>query len=247
MNESQLNSLERLRKEIPPETDPEILEWCTDANLCRYLRARDWDHDKTLFMLKNSLQWRATYKPHKITAEEVVGELKNKGKMYRGGYDRYGRPILYMKPRYDNTGANEREQKVRYLCYLLEKCHKAALKKDKEKIVLVIDFKDNNQLSNLSNIKVSQEVLGILQDHYPETLGVAFITNAPWAFSFFISCMYPFMHPITKSKIKMVSSNKDYLQVIDPEQLEVDYGGALEFKYDFDQHWNKEDLEFPNL
>jgi hypothetical protein len=44
------------------------------------------------------------YKPHKLTADDVKGELDNKGKMYRNGWDKYQRPVLYMKPGLDNTG-----------------------------------------------------------------------------------------------------------------------------------------------
>jgi hypothetical protein len=55
-------------------------------------------------MIKNSLEWRRSYKPHLITAEDVKIELNNTGKMYRNGFDKHGRPIIYMKPGKDNTG-----------------------------------------------------------------------------------------------------------------------------------------------
>jgi len=211
-----------------------------------FLRARDWDHGKALAMLSNTLTWRSkVFQPHKITSEDIIGELNNKGKMYRNGYDKYGRPVLYMKPGFDNTGAPEREQKLKYLVYQLEKCSRAANKNNREKLVLIIDFKGHNQMAGLSNIKTSQDVLAIIQDHYPETLGVAFIHNAPWSFQIFWSILSPFMQKITRQKIVMVKQEKEFLDVIDEDQLEISYGGRNDFQYNFDDHWNKEDIEFP--
>jgi len=246
LSEEQNTAVLKLREALPQKhLDEDAKQWCTDATLCRFLRARDWDHAKALTMITNTLAWRAQYNPHKITAEDVLCELKNSGKMYRSGFDKYGRPILYMKPGLDNTGAPEREQKVRYLCYLLEKCALVAAKNKKEKLLLIIDFKGNSQINGLLNIKISQEVLQVLQDHYPETLGVAMIYNSPWTFHFFWSCISPFMHPITREKVRMVNHQKEFLEFIDPKELETTYGGLNTFKYNFEEHWNKEDLEFP--
>lgn len=57
----------------------------------------------------------------------------------------------------------------------------------------------------------------------------------------------PFLTEHTKQKVHMISG-KDYSKVhefIDVEQLEVEYGGKNEFKYNFETHWNKEDLAHP--
>jgi len=43
----------------------------------------------------------------------------------------------------------------------------------------------------------------------------------------------------------MVSKLADLDNWIDEENLEVNYGGKNDFKYNFDEHWKKEDNEFP--
>jgi len=241
----QSTALKYIRDELPLDMDDDAKKWWNDATLCRFLRARDWDYGKTKTMVSNSIDWRAKYKPHKITAQDVIGELKNNGRMYRNDYDKYGRPILYMKPGLDNTGANEREEKVKYLVYLMEKCALAANKNNREKILLIIDFKGHNQISGMSNIKVSLEVLQILQDNYPETLGVAIMCNAPWSFTIFWNIISPFLHEITREKVKFIKDEKEFLQYVDAEHLETTYGGNNNFKYIFEEHWDKEDKEFP--
>lgn len=62
-------------------------------------------------MLVNSLKWQREYKPWRIVPDDVLGELKNEGKLYHNGFDKYGRPVIYMKPRHDTTGAKERYKK----------------------------------------------------------------------------------------------------------------------------------------
>ena len=38
----------------------------SDAIICRYLRARNWNIKKAAKMLKDTIKWRAEYKPEKI-------------------------------------------------------------------------------------------------------------------------------------------------------------------------------------
>jgi len=71
----------------------------SDSTLCRYLRARDWHLHKAQKMLVETLKWRREFKPWAITAEDVDIEMNNEGKLYRGGFDKYQRPILIMKVR----------------------------------------------------------------------------------------------------------------------------------------------------
>ncbi len=44
---------------IPTEhIDPHASQWLSDATLCRFLRARQWDVPKATAMLANTLKWR---------------------------------------------------------------------------------------------------------------------------------------------------------------------------------------------
>ena len=53
-------------------------------------------------MLKDTLAWRHTYGPHRITPEEVAHESTT-GKIYVNGHDRSGRPVLILCPGRENT------------------------------------------------------------------------------------------------------------------------------------------------
>lgn len=57
--------VDEIRKSLGPL--PEKLSiYCSDACIARYLVARNWNIKKTLKMLKQSLKWRAEYKPEEI-------------------------------------------------------------------------------------------------------------------------------------------------------------------------------------
>lgn len=103
LSPEQTEKLEEFRASIPtiwPETLTGVEEvFLTDATLCRYLRARDWNIGKASKMLVETLKWRREYKPWAITRQDIDGEMNNGGKMYRGGFDKHNRAILMMKVR----------------------------------------------------------------------------------------------------------------------------------------------------
>ncbi|CAN1823291.1 Phosphatidylinositol transfer protein 3 [Linum perenne] len=80
-------------------TLPETLSiYCSNATICRYLTARNWNVKKATKMLKDTIKWRADYKPQDIHWEEIAQEADT-GKIYRSNcIDKQGRPVLVMRP-----------------------------------------------------------------------------------------------------------------------------------------------------
>eukprot|EP01120_Amphizonella_sp_Union-15-10_P014285 TRINITY_DN6872_c0_g1_i1.p1 TRINITY_DN6872_c0_g1~~TRINITY_DN6872_c0_g1_i1.p1 ORF type:complete len:336 (-),score=63.68 TRINITY_DN6872_c0_g1_i1:100-1107(-) len=245
LTESEQITLDNFRKALPElnggELSPEESAFCTDYCLFRYLRAREWNLRKAQEMLAGTLKWRREFQPHKITAKDVLVELQNDGKMYRNGFDKIGRPILYMKPGLDNTPPSQKEVKLKYLVYVMEKTLLAAASKHREKITLLIDYHGASNMNGIASMKLSKEVLNILQSHYPERLGLALLFNAPWAFTIFWKLITPFIDPNTKKKINILTGLSDLVKWVDEDQLEECYGGKNKFKWDFEKHWNKEE------
>jgi hypothetical protein len=240
MNAEQIATLEQFRASLP-EIYPHKLtkrqeSFLTESTLCRYLRARDWKLKKAQQMLVNSLKWQREYKPWRIVPDDVLGELKNEGKLYHNGFDKYGRPVIYMKPRHDTTGAKERTAKVEYIVLSLDILTRLAETRGREKVTLVVDFKSFSQLTGMSQIKISQEFMKILSDHMPERLGNALIVNAPWIWGVFWKIISPIIDDVTKQKVKILKRTTDLLEYFTEDQLEKDYGGKNEYKYDFETY-----------
>ncbi|KAG0576008.1 hypothetical protein KC19_5G048100 [Ceratodon purpureus] len=193
--------------------------YATDACLVRYLRARNWNVKKAEKMLRDTLQWRATYKPEDIRWEDIAKEAET-GKVFRVPIlDKQGRSVLMMRPAKQNT--TSREGQIKQLVYSMENAI-SNLPEGQEEMVWLVDFK--NWSKNIS-IKLAQESAYVLQRHYPERLGVGILLNPPHIFEAFWQIVKPFLDPRTAQKVKFVYSNdptsmKLVNDLFDPKQLE---------------------------
>lgn len=57
--------IDEVRKMIGPIAN-KLPALCSEAEISRYLRARNWNTKKAGKMLKDSIKWRMEYKPEKI-------------------------------------------------------------------------------------------------------------------------------------------------------------------------------------
>ncbi|KAG0189900.1 hypothetical protein DFQ28_002785 [Apophysomyces sp. BC1034] len=223
----------------------------TEGTLRRYLRARKWVFEAAKVMLENTVKWRRDYRPEQLDPDYIKPEAET-GKMFFNGFDKCGRPLWWMKPRFQNS--KDAERQVKHIVFCLERGIRL-MPPNVETIDIVIDFKDSSSSHNPS-IATSKKFLDILSNHYPERLGVAFIVKSPWFFLTSFKIISPFIDPVTKAKIKFVhdsdkvkydennkpSNNDDqvFLQdFIAAEQLEVEFGGKHNFEFQIEQYWNQ--------
>ncbi|KAI9487364.1 MAG: CRAL-TRIO domain-containing protein [Benjaminiella poitrasii] len=215
----------------------------TEGTIHRYMRARKWNYEAAKTMLENTIKWRREYKPDEVDADAVRVEAET-GKMYYSGFDRMGRPLWIMKPRYENSKDSDRQ--VKHIVFCLERGIRL-MPPQVEKISIVVDFKDSTA-SNNASVGTCKKFLDILGNHYPERLGIAFLVNAPWFFFTTFKLIAPFMDPVTRNKIKFINPDdtkqntntdqinmKDYIPL---EQMEVSLGGHYNFEFDIDTYWN---------
>ncbi len=204
-----------------------------DVSCYRYLQANDWNLEAATKMLKESILWRTDYFP--ITAEEVVEESLT-GKNYVNGFDRDGRPVLYLKPRNESTPSSERQ--VKFLVYNLEKAIQL-MPKGIHQLIIVIDF-EGMSFSKQPSISISRKVISILANHYPERLFKALLVNSPWFFSKTFTLLSPFINQVTRSKICFVDLKSNPNAVCDfipKDSLEAEYGGDFRFTYHHPVYW----------
>lgn len=205
---------------------PEKLSiYCSDAAISRHLRARNWNVKKATKMLKETLKWRLQYKPEEIRWEDIAYEAET-GKIYRSNYvDKHGRTVLVMRPSCQNSKSTKGQ--IKYLVYCMENAI-LNLPSDQEQMVWLIDFHGFN-LSHIS-LKVTRETAHVLQDHYPERLGLAILYNAPKFFEPFWNVAKAFLEPKTSNKVKFVYSDepnsmKIMEDLFDMDHLESAFGG----------------------
>ncbi|XP_021282970.1 random slug protein 5-like [Herrania umbratica] len=247
--EEQQAKIDDVRKLIGPIAD-KLPVLCSDASISRYLRARNWSTKKASKMLKETLKWRLQYKPEKIRWEDIAHEAET-GKIYRANFrDKLGRPVLVMRPGFQNT--NSTSGQIKYLVYCMENAI-MNLTQDQEQMVWLVDFQRWGMSS--ITVKVTRETAHILQDHYPERLGLGILYNPPKIFESFWTIVKPFLEPKTYKKVKFVysddpKSQKIIGEVFDLDKLDVAFGGRNTAGFDYQayaQQMKEDDIKMSNF
>mmetsp|Transcript_37480 Transcript_37480/g.87100 ORF Transcript_37480/g.87100 Transcript_37480/m.87100 type:complete len:204 (+) Transcript_37480:132-743(+) len=100
--------------------------------------------------------------------------------------------------------------------------------------VVIMDLKGLSALSMWPDrraVDILRELIRISSTYYPETLACYFFINAPAMFTELWRAVRGYIDPATVDKMRILG--KDYqaelLELIDPEQLPVEYGGTNPF------------------
>ena len=203
--------------------------WLTRECLLRYLRASKWVVPTATTRLLATLTWRREYGVEKLT-DDYISEENETGKQVILGYDKQGRPCLYLNPHKQNTKGKEKQ--IQHLVFMLERCIDL-MAPGVETLALLINFKESRKGQN-ATVGQGRETLSILQNHYPERLGRALVQDVPWLIWGFFKAISPFIDPLTREKLKF---DEDLRQLVPPEQLIKAYNGDVEFEYVHEKYW----------
>lgn len=218
-----------------PSSDPYHpweLRWLQKADTVpRYMRASKWNFQDAQKRIKATLEWRRDFQPDLIPPDQVKIESET-GKIIITGFDRDGRPIIYMRPGRENTETSPRQ--LRHLVWCLERA-KDLMPPGQESLVIIVDYASTTLRTNPS-ISIARKVLNILQQHYVETLGRALIVNLPRLLSFFYRGISPFLDPVTRDKMRF---NPNLLELIPASQLDADFGGSYHFEFEAESYWDQ--------
>ncbi|KAL7270613.1 Phosphatidylinositol transfer protein (PITP) [Rhizina undulata] len=203
--------------------------WLTRECLLRYLRASKWSLPDSKKRIEATLIWRREYGVEDHTPEYISPENET-GKQVILGYDNNSRPCLYLNPAKQNTEKSPRQ--IQHLVFMLERVIDL-LPAGQETLALLVDFKSSTNSSNPS-VGQGREVMNILQMHYPERLGRAFVVNIPLLVWGFLKLINPFIDPLTREKLVF---NEDLRKHVPAPQLDKKFGGDVDFDYDHAVYW----------
>ncbi|KEH28063.1 Sec14p-like phosphatidylinositol transfer family protein [Medicago truncatula] len=201
-------------------------------------------------MLKQTLKWRAEYKPEEIRWEDVAEEAET-GKIYRSNYtDKHGRTVLVMRPARQNSKTTKGQ--IKYLVYCMENAI-LNLSPEQEQMVWLVDFQGFN-MSHIS-IKVTRETAHVLQEHYPERLGLAILYNPPKIFEPFFTMVKPILDTKTYNKVKFCYSDDQNTKKImenlfDLDHLESAFDGNENTPFDINKYaerMKEDDKKIPSF
>lgn len=197
--------------------------------LLRYLRASTWNLSTAEKRIENTLVWRREYGLESHTADYISVENET-GKQLIIGWDIEGRPCQYMRPSKQNTARGDRQ--IQHLVFMLERSIDL-MPPGQETLALLINFAETKSGQG-ATIGQGKQTLNILQNHYPERLGRALVTNVPFYIWGFFKLITPFIDPLTREKIRF---DEDMGLHVPRAQLLKESAGEVEFEYDHSIYW----------
>ncbi|KAG0222796.1 hypothetical protein BGW42_006327 [Actinomortierella wolfii] len=253
LTDKQKHALDQLRQHIhsdaiTPRADQK--RWANDACLLRYLRGRKWNVEEAKQAVEQSIRWRDEFGPDRPDRKTLWLET-TPGKVYVSGFDNESRPLVYMRPRLENTQASDTQ--IRHVVFHLETAI-ALMPEGVENLTIIIDFLGSSMRTS-PGAAVAKQIIDVLGNQFPERLGKAYIIHAPWFFFPFYKLVSPWIDPVTKAKIHFIDMKKqkpksangavtiipgenvNLLDMIPADMLEKEYGGESEYKYDQELYW----------
>jgi len=184
------------------ENEIEIAKKWNDSPLTRvrFLRARNWDVNLASTLLFDAISWRRTFKGkgvNNITTSDVVNEIKT-GKAFFHGYDKQNRPITYVKASLHDGNTRELDEIEKFCVYMMEKEHNELFKNGVYRSCIIFDL-NGFSLRNM-DYQFMKFMIHILQNYYPDTLGVALVLNSPWLFSGCWAVLKRWIDPVSQKK-----------------------------------------------
>eukprot|EP00963_Diacronema_lutheri_P001597 scaffold102_cov340-Pavlova_lutheri.AAC.54 len=239
--EKQLQAVESLRFMLASEG---LLRMEYDEYaLHRFLRARQFNVEKALEMIKKNIRWREENQVEHIVSTFRFEEEQAFLRVYPQGYyktDKQGRPIYYQKlggvtwkkltavttvERFLKYHIREYEKLVRYkfpACSMRSGRHI-------DQTLTILDLRDvlvsqfNSDARNLL-----KNIAAIDSDNYPEMMGRMVIINAPTSFKMVYAVVKTFIDKRTASKIEIYGSKyqQRLLELVDINNLPRELGGT---------------------
>lgn len=152
-------------------------------------------------MIKYS-DWRVENNADNLTADDCPNEIRKRVTVLHGR-DKFNRPILNTIAGRHNQYNRDIDEMKKFIIYNIEQSQKLANPED-ETIAIVFDL--TSFTFQCMDYEVIKLLIGILQTHYPETLGQAFIVNAPFIFYACWAIIKPWLDPVTAAKVTFISS-----------------------------------------
>mmetsp|Transcript_7620 Transcript_7620/g.21650 ORF Transcript_7620/g.21650 Transcript_7620/m.21650 type:complete len:261 (+) Transcript_7620:124-906(+) len=196
----------------------------------RFLVARQFDTDLAKTMYDDTQAWRAETKPEQFIEKTADFEHITKKKLVVEFpfSDQKGRPILCVNGQRMDKNWDAKHKETATLHMMEKMCAQVG---DTGQFIMVWDMQ-NIGWSNV-DYGILQYCIQILQNYYPERMGLCFVTNTNWIFNVAWGIVAPWLDPRTRAKIIICNGNgKEELlsdQIgLKPEQLPKTFGGTYD-------------------
>ncbi|CAF4249630.1 unnamed protein product [Rotaria sp. Silwood2] len=203
-----------------------------DVLILRWLRSRKWNVNICVSQIIQTLKWRHDWGVQELIAngERAISQEEiATGKTYFMGHDRVGRPICCIHPKEHIKGQfpHEYSEKMAVLCV---ETYRKLLQPPIESVTIIADMGGCEAKNfDLHQIKF---VITLIDNYYPDSLGLIFILNCPWIFDKSWMLIKSWLSPSVQKKVRFIHSADELAEFIDlsvlPKRL---YGTQPDFKF----------------
>ncbi|KAJ3390786.1 hypothetical protein HDU84_007031 [Entophlyctis sp. JEL0112] len=242
-------------------------EFADDVCLLKFLKATKWDLLASAKRLQETMQWRRDFRPTECDTDDPAIQAVNAvGSTYFNGFDKFCRPILVLVSRL-GSDVKDYDASLRLSLYTLEKGTKLMPPGVTQLNVVCdysgMTMFNGYPLSVTSKFlgilaKHYPEMLGTLVNrpvlHFaiPDNFfPLQILINPSWYMPIAFTVLGPFIDPVTKSKMRFANPGGavitkpengtggwcNILDIVDADQLSVEFGGSLPFVFDADTYW----------
>jgi hypothetical protein len=242
-----------------PEKDGSGVFRLDDATVLRFLRAQNFNGYKATMMIKEHLAFRRKWKPHTLTGREKgVSEILETGFWTVPGHTKDHNPFELIVAKKFNPNKFQGDGFTKAMIFIREKVATMIAEQKKnptlkqndtfsdefvlrDRTLLLIDASEWSFLvqGTVNGMRLIKVIVDLLQAHWPETLGVAAIVNAPATFRWAFAVIRRWLDEEIASRISFVTNFEELHELIDPSVLSKKYGGLLE---DDDPRFNDHSL-----
>ena len=203
-----------------------------DVLLLRWLRARKFDVNAAVQQLMDTIKWRRESGVDTLLAKgesELLHEEMITGKTYFMGLDKEGRPVNYIHVQ-DHIKNQYPLEATEKLGILSVETGRKLLKDPNEAGSVVVDMSGFG-LHNM-DYELVRFFIQLLENYYPESLGVVLIIHAPFLFYSCWAVIRHWLDPVVESKIHFLKNENDLIKYIDRNNLPKRLNGTHpDFKY----------------
>jgi len=176
--------------------------------MTRYLAARKDNVAAAVKMLRKTLEWRQSYRPQDITFQEIKALAATGRLEVLEHRDLEGRPVLCYRLSRKNVGGIDPEVHLRFMLFNLEAASRLADSNGVGKMTWLMDM-DNFDQSQSVPFMTTKKITSILQNHYPERLGIILIMRANRMFQAVYYVVKGFLDPVTRAKLHFLNDVDD--------------------------------------
>ncbi|CAB9518972.1 CRAL TRIO domain protein [Seminavis robusta] len=229
-DESLLGPFREKLKALPPvDYDAEEITALagSDADMARFLIARNNNLEKAFAMAKGTLAWRSRFHPAALTVQDFA--TAHGQDVWRfAGTTKNGWNVLHVTAAHWKSFSYGVDEYVKMVSYHVER--------STTKNFIIFDM---YRMAYFIDMRKLRALAYILADYYPERLGCAVFVNCDWIFDKFFNIAIRWVDQRTANKcIDFRDNGAEFLlQHIDADQVTTKYGGTRQ------EPWPLEPLE----